>query len=94
MLDLSSTHRKKVVGRNKINYDLCVSRLKTIIHSDPASTKTRNNERKPPKRNHRNHRNETTETTETTETSETAETSETKPRKQAKPWKLQKQNEE
>ena len=35
ILDLSSTHRKKVVGRNKINYDLGVSRLKTIIHSDP-----------------------------------------------------------
>ena len=33
MLDLSSTHRKKVVGRHKINDDLCVSRLKTIIHS-------------------------------------------------------------
>ena len=35
MLDPSSTHRKKVVGRHKINYDLSVSRLKTIIHSDP-----------------------------------------------------------
>ena len=30
MLDLSSTHRKKVVGRHEINYDLGVSRLKTI----------------------------------------------------------------
>ena len=35
-----------------------------------ACTKTRNNETKPPKRNHRSDRNETAETTETAETSE------------------------
>ena len=33
MLYLSSKYRNKVVGRHKINYDLCVSRLKTVIHS-------------------------------------------------------------
>ena len=37
-------------------------------HSGMACTKTRNNETKPPKRNHRNHRNETAETSETAET--------------------------
>ena len=31
MLYLSSKNRNKVVGRHKINYDLCVSRLKTVI---------------------------------------------------------------
>ena len=36
--------------------------------SGAACTKTRNNETKPPKRNHRNERNDRNETTETTET--------------------------
>ena len=33
MLYLSSKNRNKVVGRHKINYDLCVSRLKAVVHS-------------------------------------------------------------
>ena len=33
MLYLSSKQRNKISGRYKINYDLCVSRLKTVIHS-------------------------------------------------------------
>ena len=33
MLYLSSKQRNKVAGRYKINYDLCVSRLKAVIHS-------------------------------------------------------------
>ena len=37
MLYLSSTHRKKVVGMNKINYHLCVSQFKTVIHSTADS---------------------------------------------------------